>query len=474
MDPYKEFSENYDETVHCLKRSGSISMDRNSTFNIIEIIVPKLATSKTEHLLHRINNLIKSVNCDSFRYEHADRYTYDIVCKRSAELDKTNYIFNSIMNGKKVILMSIRSLMENTIGRYISIPNPFMQYDSFSITVINRYIKTNIDMMSDEEIITVFRHEFDFDLEYITGDKYYMIPYLFKYRNALTKQEVSREEAFTTYTNFCTNNYLNDPACKNKFGMLIKLFCRTIHLNNNGDRKKVYALTDSGNDMLNEPKLYFNKLEQDLKEDTYSTDLSFFEEYFKAARDSYLTSKFTKAEAYKDYLLYALSHNHKPVLKTTFYKFMLNNCVVKRNNHRYESFVLNGYQSDEIIKHYMKHGIPDWMNDEMRADMEKIISIMENKTKDNDNIVINNDNEVDETVKDYISVHEDLYKGFNFTTTDSYLHYIDYCSSNNIKYIGKKSFHYEMKRYVIIKQHKPKYEKTPKRYFIIMSNDEQL
>ena len=377
-----EFLELFDEEHNGLMIGEVMSLEVfRSNVNVvtfeIDKMIDKITKSTYTDILYRVESLTKSTNVLTIKEENIEKIVYYIFCRNDENLKKINCKFY-IGEHKIADLKTFKDT--RTHNQYHYIPNPTKKANIGKNTIISKYDVTKL-LPTDSDIINLFKSNFDFNIKYDIRDKGYILSYISANKSEY-ESSINRNKSYELYVKFCNMNYINTPLNKKNFGIMIKRLCSIKQKWENDKYVKKYILNEFGSKSIDDPEIYFRSLSVDnnYTKGGSDKDMDSFKDYFNKSRDSYLTCEFTKVEAYEDYLKFCTLNNYRPLPKKDFYTYMLDNCVIKRsrNKNRAECFVLQGYQYDEIIKYYMKRGIPEWMDYKQRSDIEKIISRLVN------------------------------------------------------------------------------------------------
>ena len=419
----------------------------------------------------RVDSILINTNTISIKYDYNTTISYDIFCKSDPILEKLNCVFNFIKEDQAfdVLVEAIATL--TTIKNHrknnrtcISLDNPMGVSKYRKQYVISKIDETkSID--KDIDIINLFKSEFDFDINYDYRDTGYLLTYLTCNKHIYEQPTISREEAYESYINFCDRNYLNNAFNKNIFGKKIKIFCDVIHKAINNQRIKKYYLSRFGKSYLENPEIYYEILKKEEEKNKDPDDIAYsesFDKYFEENRDSYKDFTFTKFEAYEDYKDFCKHNSYEPILKNTFYRFMLNECVVKRSKEKNgsECFILEQYSYRNFPYSYITDGVPEEYSGEVREHLERQVALAKHQL-----------DMVESTINDFITCYQDEFTSFNYTRAEAFELFTSFCETSGKMYVGKQSFYKEMQKYCSERRHRPSPSENPRTYFICRSED---
>ena len=443
-----------------------------SNVNAIQFVVDKPTSKISKDIVDRAVKILKDTNTLIIKHEYEYYMAFYIFCKSDPILEKIKYVF-SIINEYQTPGDSIEEIAtlktikdeKNYYGDY-----PMLIYsikgNDFRKSSIIATIDETKPIDKDIDIINLFRSEFDFNIKYDCRDTGYLLTYLKTYKRVYEQPTISREEAYNSYINFCDRNYLGCTFTKHIFGRKIKTLCNVIQKFVIDKQVRQYYLSSFGKSCLEDPEVYYALLKKEADKDNDPDDIAYsesFESYFEENRDSYKDYIFTKYEAYDNYKKFCTNNSYEPIPKKTFYRLMLNECIVKRSKEKNgsECFIIEKYSYKNFPAIYITTGVPDEYPKDVKAQMEKQIEIIKAKTA-----------KIESGMKDFINHYHDDFKSYNYTRPEAFELYKSYCITNNHEPMGKLIFYKMMQKYCDEKRHRPSPTENPRTYFICRSEDQ--
>lgn len=413
-----------------------------SNVNAVTFSIDGPSTAITKDIVNRVAEILKDINALTIKYDSEEAVSFTTFCRSDPELQQITCMYNIIKPYQDSNILYESIAMLSTVkdatmlfDGYARIRNPMATCEYWK-----QYIMTKIDetkpIVTDIDLVNIFKSKFDFNVRYDYRDVGYVLVYLKANRYIYEQPTISREESYEDYVNFCDRNYLNDVLNRNIFGNKMKILCGTIHTAINDKRIKKYYLSKFGKSCLDKPKNYYDflKKEEDNKRSNAISDAESFDKYFEENRDYYEDCRLTKLEAYEDYKDFCNSNSYSPLQKSSFYRLMLNECVVKRSKERNgsECFVIEDCSSRKILNK-IKNRVP----------------------------------RIDDNMKHFIRLYHKDFKSYNYTRPEAFELYISFCETSSQEFIKKHEFYKEMQKYCIECRHRPSPNEDAKVYFII-------
>lgn len=450
---------------HIISPNSPILLNiEESNVNVVMFTIENPTSRISKDIANRVVKTLRDTNTLSIKYEYEDYISFHAFCKSDPILKKINTVFNIIKEYRAFDVLlepiaTLSTLEHKEPGKYSTLANPMTVNERRKQYIISKIDETkHID--KDIDIINLFRSEFDFDIKYDYRDTGCLLAYLIHNKMIYEQPTISREEAYDSYINFCNRNYLNTQLNTKVFGIKIKILCDTIHTAINDKRIKKYYLTKFGKSCIDDPEEYYALLKKEEDKNKDPDDICYsesFDKYLKENRDSYKDYTFTKFEAYEDYKDFCKHNSYQPILKKTFYRFMLNDCVVKRSKEKNgsECFILERYACRNFPKSFITNGVPDDYPEEVRQHIQKQIEVIKDKNT-----------MIESIVSDFINYYRDEFMSYGYTRPEAFELYKSYCDINSQCVIGKQTFYKEMQKHCIECRHRSSPNENPKTYFI--------
>lgn len=411
-----------------------------SNVNVVTFSMDYPSTEILKDILNRAAEALKNINAIIIKNVSDNGISFTAYCKSDPKLKRITCNLNIIKPNQEsnplydvvAVLRTGKDEIEHPDGTLLCNPMVLSPYSK-------QYVISKIDetkpIITDFELVNIFKSKFDFNIYFDSRDVGYVLSYLRANRHIYEQPTISREESYKSYIDFYDRNYLHNPLNTKLFGIRIKIFCSIMNKNINNKQVKKYYLTKLGKSYVNSPLKYYESLkEEENKGPNVISENEAFDNYFKENRYYYEDCRFTKFEAYKDYKEFCKNKSYTPLHKTDFYRLMLDECVVRRSKamHGSECFVIDDNSSSKTL-------------DRIRSQVPRI----------------------DTDIKDFMRYYQDRFKTYTYTRPEAFDLYNSYCESSTCEYIKKHDFYVAMQKYCIECRHRPSPKEEAKIYFII-------